>query len=136
MKKASLFLLSFLAVLLVAIFISPILFPLMHFKFERIFNRIVMIGTLLCVVLFVRLKRENLSQYGLSFNLDSVRMLLIAFICPVIVLSVYGAAQIFLGQAVFSVQNVSLIKWVGRIISATSTGLLIGLIEEQHPDRM
>ncbi len=130
MKKTFLFLLSFIAVLLLAVFISPLLFHVLPYKFERIFNRIVMIGTLICVAAFVRIRRENLSQYGLLFDVRAIQMLSIAFICPVVVLSIYVALQSLFGEAVYSLQPVGAVQWINRICGATLTGLLIGTIEE------
>ncbi len=130
MKKVALFLLSFIAVLLLAVFLSPLLYQVLPYKFERIFNRIVMVGTLICVAVFVRIKKETLAEYGLIWQKDSLRFLMTAFIAPVIILSVYVALQMMVGEAVLSIKDVSAWKWVQRIIIAVLTGLLIGTIEE------
>jgi len=129
-KKVLLFLLSFGAVLLLAIFLSPLLYQVLPYKFERIFNRIVMVGTLVCVVIFVRIKKETFVQYGLTWKSDSLRFLLTAFFAPVIVLSLYVALQILIGEAVLSIRDISVVKWIQRILLAVSAGLLIGVIEE------
>ncbi len=130
MKKVILFLLSFAAVLLLAVFLSPLLYQILPFKFGRIFNRIVMIGTLICVVAFVRIKKETFMELGLIWQKDSLRFLLTAFFAPVVVLSVYVAIQMFVGEAVLSLKDISAWKWIQRIILAVLTGLLIGTIEE------
>jgi len=130
MKKAFLFILSFAAVLLLAVFLSPLLYQILPYKFERIFNRIVMVGTLICVALFVRIKKETFAEYGLIWQKDSLCFLLTALIAPVLVLSIYVALQIAVGEAVFSLRDVSAWKWVQRILLAVSAGLLIGTIEE------
>jgi len=130
MKKTFLFILSFGAVLLLAVFLSPLLYQILPYKFERIFNRIVMVGTLVCVVIFVRIKKETFVQYGLTWQNDSLRFLLTAFFAPVIVLSLYVALQVFVGEAVLSIRDVSAWKWIQRILLAIAAGLLIGVIEE------
>lgn len=130
MKKAFLFILSFVAVLLLAVFLSPLLYQILPYKFERIFNRIVMVGTLICVALFVRIKKETFTEYGLIWQKDSLRFLMTAFLAPVVVLSLYVGVQILVGEAVFSLKDVSVWKWIQRILIAVLTGLLIGTIEE------
>lgn len=130
MKRAALFLASFIGVLLLAVFLSPILFQVLPYKFERIFNRIVMIGTLVCMAVFVRIRRETFQKYGLMWKDGSGRQLLTAFLAPVIVLSMYVVLQIFCGEAGLSLRDIPAAKWIQRILTAVSTGLLIGTIEE------
>jgi len=130
MKKTILFLLSFALVLALAVVLSPLIYPHLPFKFERIFNRIVMVGVLVCVAIFVRIRKETFIEYGLAWKKDSLHLLLTAFIAPIAVLSVYVAIQTFFGEAQFSFQNVGIAKWISRIILAALTGLLIGSIEE------
>lgn len=130
MKKTLLFLLSFLGVLALAVLLSPLLFQILPYKFERIFNRIIMIGVLVCVVAFVRIRKETFIEYGLSWKTDSLRLLLTAFLAPVIVLSLYVTLQIFMGEAALSFKDVGIGKWISRIFLAIFAGLLIGCIEE------
>ena len=130
MKKIFLFLLSFVAVLALAVVLSPLIYPHFHFKFHRIFNRIVMVGVLICVAIFVRIRKETFVEYGLAWKPESLRLLLTGFIAPVVVLSVYVAIQNFFGEALFSFQNVGIGKWISRIVLALFTGFLIGAIEE------
>ncbi len=130
MKKTLLFLLSFGVVLALAVVLSPLIYPHFDFKFHRIFNRIVMIGTLVCVAIFVRIRKETFVEYGLEWKPTSLRLLLMGFIAPVAVLSVYVAIQSFFGEATFHFQGVGIGKWISRIILALFTGFLIGAIEE------
>ncbi len=130
MKKTFLFVLSFAAVLLLAVFISPLLYQILPYKFERIFNRIVMVGTLICVAVFVRIKKETLSEFGLIWKKDSLRFLMTAFLAPIVILSLYVGLQILAGEAFFSLRDVSAGKWIQRIVVAGLAGLLIGTIEE------
>ncbi len=130
MKKVILFLLSFALVLALAVILSPLIYPHFDFKFHRIFNRIVMVGTLICVAVFVRIRKETFIEYGLAWKSGSLRQILAGFVAPVVVLSIYVAIQTFFGQAEFSFQNVGIGKWTSRIILALFTGVLIGSIEE------
>lgn len=130
MKKLLLFLISFAAVLAIAVFLSPFLFQILPFKFGRIFNRIVMVGTLICVAVFVRIRKETFIEYGLAWKNESLRLLITAFLAPIFVLSVYVFLQTCFGEAAFSLRDVSAGKWAGRIITAALTGLLVGSIEE------
>ena len=130
MKKVILFLLSFVAVLALAVILSPLIYPHLHFKFERIFNRIVMIGVLVCVAVFVRIRKETFAEYGLVWKKESLRLLATAFMAPVLVLAGYVALQNVFEEAHFSFHDIGAGKWISRIILATLTGLLIGSIEE------
>ena len=73
MKGFLKFIAIFASILIIAALLSPILYDFLPFKFERIFNRIVMIGTLLAIVIFVRVKKENLIQPACQTPKQSIR---------------------------------------------------------------
>ncbi len=130
MKKTFLFLVSFLGVLVLAVFLSPLLFQVLDFKFERIFNRIVMIGTLVCVAVFMRIRKDTFIQYGLAWQKNSFKNGVVAFLVLVLGLSVYVWIQTFFGEVHFSANKMNFFEWFKRIFLALFTGLLVGIIEE------
>ena len=130
MKKTFLFVLSFLGVLVLAVLLSPLLYQVLPFKFGRIFNRIVMIGTLICVAVFVRIRKETFMEYGLTWKSDSLRFLVTAFLTPVLVLSAYVGFQTLFGQAEIVFNDISVGKWISKISTAFFAGFLIACIEE------
>lgn len=130
MKKIILFLISFVAVLLLAVFLAPLLYQILPYKFERIFNRIVMIGVLICVLVFVRIRKETFQNYGMIWTQDSLRFWLTAFLTPIAVLSFYIGVQVLAGEAMLTLKQVAPAQWISRILMAFGAGLIIGVIEE------
>lgn len=130
MKSFLKFVAIFGSILLISAFLAPILFDFLPFKFERIFNRIVMIGTLLAIVIFVRIKKETLVRFGLKWGKESLGLLSIGFLAGFLVLACNEAVRVFLGHASWSPQDLSWTAWLGKIGAALGTGLLIGVIEE------
>jgi membrane protease YdiL (CAAX protease family) len=130
--------LKFIGVLAVILLLSAVLTPLFYnffqtfhpFKFERIFNRIVMILSLVAVACFVRIKKETLMSYGLSWKPQSLRLLGKGFMAGVLILGVVGVLRLLFGQAVFAPDPHSWGEWVGKFSLALATALLIGAMEE------
>ena len=130
--------LKFIGVLAVILLLSAVLTPLFYnffqtfhpFKFERIFNRIVMILSLVAVACFVRIKKETLMCYGLSWKPQSLRLLGKGFMAGVLILAVVGVFRVLFGQAVFAPDPHSWEEWIGKFSLTLATALLIGGMEE------
>ena len=110
MKGFLKFIAIFSGILLVSAFLAPILYDFLPFKFERIFNRIVMIGTLLAIVIFVRVNKETFSRLGLMWKKASPALLVTGFLAGVLTLSATSALNVFLGHANFVVPSFT--AWV------------------------
>jgi len=124
------FLVIFGSVLLLSAFLAPILYDFLPFKFEKIFNRLVMIGTLLAIVIFVRIKKETLIRLGLIWRDTSPGFLTFGFFAGILTLSLTSAINILSGNAYFVIPEFAVSEWIGKISLALFTGLLIGVIEE------
>ena len=90
MKGFLKFILVFAAILLLSAFLAPLFydfFQMFHtYKFERIFQRIVMILSLVAVVLFVRVKKEALISYGALWKPESLGLFGKGFVTGLVVL--------------------------------------------------
>ena len=134
MKGFLKFLLVFAAILLLSAFLAPLFYAFFetfhHYKFERIFQRIVMILSLFAVVLFVRVKKETLVSYGIVWKPESLGLFWKGFLGGVLTLGVVGFVRVFAGQAVFDTDSFTWGGWIAKFALALGTGLLIGCMEE------
>ncbi len=134
MKGFLKFLLVFAFILLLSAFLAPLFYAFFetfhHYKFERIFQRIVMILSLVAVVLFVRVKKETLVSYGIVWKPESLGLFWKGFLAGVLTLGVVGFVRVFAGQAVFDPDSFTWAGWIAKFALALGTGLLIGCMEE------
>lgn len=129
--------LKFLAVVAVISFLSVALTPWLYdvlpwrFKFERIFNRLIMIGTITTVVFFVRIRADTLKRYGLWWDgKRSAIYLLQGFGLGFGALALLAAFKITLGLGSWTPAAYSAGFYFGKILVLLATGFLIGTIEE------
>lgn len=130
--------LKFIAIFVGIILLSAVLAPLFYdffktfhpYKFERIFNRIVMILSLVAVACFVRVKKETIVGYGLAWKRQNLGLFGKGFLFGVLTLGIVGALRVLFGQAVFAPDPFSFMGWVVKFLVAFGTGLLIGVMEE------
>jgi len=130
--------LKFLAIFSGILILSAALAPLFYdffqtfhpYKFERIFQRIVMILSLVAVACFVRVKKETLVNFGLIWKQKSSGLFGKGFLAGILVLGLVGALRVFFGQAVFAPDSFTWVGWIVKFVLALGTGLLIGCLEE------
>lgn len=141
MKGFLKFILIFGGILLLSAFLAPFFYDLLPemmkgfgidkvFKFERVFQRIVMILSLVAVAFFVRVKKENLVAYGLAWKPQSFRLLWKGFMLGLLVLGTVGFLRILSGQVIFDPESFLWGEWVSKFSLALGAGLLIGAMEE------
>lgn len=141
MKSFLKFTVAFVVVLLLSASLAPILYVWLPkflglfgfdkiYKFERIFARVVMIGTLLAVVLFVRIRKDTLARFGLAWNSQSSGLLLKGAVTGILVLAAVAALRVFSGYTLLDTQPFSMPVWIAKLTGALATGLLIGVMEE------
>jgi len=130
MKSFLKFLGILFAIVLLSSLLAPWLFSFLPFKFERIFNRLVMIFTLSAVLVFVRIRREALVSYGLGWSRESPGLFLGCFFAMVLVLSLLVGLRLVFGAARWSVQDLSGGEWAWQILRALGAALLVAVIEE------
>ncbi len=130
--------LKFIAIFGAILILSAALAPLFYYffqtfhpyKFERIFQRIVMILSLVAVAFFVRVKKETLVSYGILWKPQSLGLLLKGFLLGMLVLGTVGVLRVIFGKAVFDPDTFTVWQWAGKFFAALATGLLIGVMEE------
>jgi membrane protease YdiL (CAAX protease family) len=130
--------LKFIAIFAAILILSAALAPLFYYffqtfhpyKFERIFQRIVMILSLVAVAFFVRVKKETLASYGILWKPQSLGLLLKGFLLGMLVLGTVGVLRVIFGKAVFDPDAFTAWQWIGKFFAALATGLLIGVMEE------
>ncbi|MCB9800099.1 MAG: CPBP family intramembrane metalloprotease [Candidatus Omnitrophica bacterium] len=131
MKSFLKFLLVFSTILILSAVLAPIAYTFLDFKFERIFNRLVMIFTLIAVVRYVRINKEHLRQYGLGWQSDeSAFYFWSAVIVGVLSLVVLFVVKAMTGHLSLSIRSLNALQWTGVVAGSAATGLLIGVIEE------
>ena len=134
MKGFLKFILIFAGILLLSAFLAPLLYDFFRtfhpYKFERIFQRIVMILSLVAVACFVRVKKETLVNFGLIWKQKSSGLFGKGFLAGILVLGLVGALRVFFGQAVFAPDSFSWGGWGAKIFLALGTAFLIGSLEE------
>lgn len=128
------FIIVFAIILLASAVLAPIFYDIFQkihpFKFERIFQRIVMIGVLLAAVFFVRIRKATLERFGLIWNTQSFRLFLKGFLTGMLLLGSVSVIRVLSGQATFKPDTFSWGVWALKILAALGTGLLIGVMEE------
>ncbi len=130
MKSFIKFVLVFSGILLLSAVLAPLLFQVLPFKFERIFNRLVMIFTLASLFVFVRLRREDFARWGLTGTAGKSGLFLRGFAAVWIILLGLVGFKALLGEAHFQLAAAGEWKYGLRLIKDLSAALLIGLIEE------
>ncbi|MBN1688677.1 MAG: CPBP family intramembrane metalloprotease [Candidatus Omnitrophica bacterium] len=124
------FILIFSGILLVSAFLAPILFDFLPFKFEKIFNRIVMILTLLAIAFFVRFRREMFVKYGLVWQKDSLNLWARTFFVSIVLVGILVGTRVFMGHVLWAPREMTFFEWSFRILKVLGAALLIALIEE------
>lgn len=130
MKGFLKFVFIFAGILLLSAVLSPILYDFLPFKFERIFHRLVMVGAIGGVLLFVRVRREMLVKYGLVWQKGNPTLFLKGFLTAVIMLVVFTAVEMLAGNARFELRDYTWSKWIYKIVSCFATAIIIGPLEE------
>ena len=141
MKSFIKFIVIFGGILLLSAFLAPILYEFLPklfqlfgwdkvYKFERIFNRLVMIGSLAGVIFFVRIKKETLIKYGLNWNNNNLGLLSKSFGFGFLILVLLVLFEIVTGNAIWVSREISAWKWIERLGVSLFACFLIGVIEE------
>lgn len=129
MKSFLKFLLILCGVFLLSMLLAPVLFKILPFKFEKIFNRLIMIFSFVAIAVFVRVDRAKLAGYGLCRVPEIPRLILTGFFGGVITLVLLTAVKMIAGVAHWDVEPFSY-KWITKPLGVLFAAFLIGLIEE------
>ncbi|MFA7001920.1 MAG: CPBP family intramembrane glutamic endopeptidase, partial [Candidatus Omnitrophota bacterium] len=129
-RKGLKFLAVLAVILLASAVLAPLLFKILPFKFEKIFNRLVMIQTLAAVLVFVRFRRGMFGDYGLRWTDASLSGFLAAFETSVVVLTAYVGCLIGSGYAALRLHDLSALQWILKIANALLAAVVVGVLEE------
>jgi len=130
MKGFLKFVFIFVSVLLLSALLAPVLYDFLPFKFERIFQRLVMIFALAAILIFVRVRRETLVRYGMDWRKESVPLFLTGFLTAIAVLLIYTGAEALAGNAHWGLRDYTWLKWIQKIMGCFATAIVIGPLEE------
>ncbi|MDP3919943.1 MAG: CPBP family intramembrane metalloprotease [Candidatus Omnitrophota bacterium] len=130
MKSLLKFLVIFTGILLLSAALAPWLFTFLPFKFERIFNRLVMIFSIAAIVFFVRIRRETIERFGIFWDSRSLRFWTVSFVSGLVVLGGLLVVKMGVGDAEWSLADMGLPDWGFVIAKALVSALVIGFIEE------
>jgi len=130
MKAFVKFLIIFGIILIASAVLSPFLYQHLPFKFEKIFNRLVMIFSLAAIAFFVRLRRDMFEMYRPYWTKSGMGLFWITFAVAILILSALALTKGMLGDAVWALSDQSVWAWIFQVIRLFLTGLLIGVIEE------
>lgn len=129
MKGFLKFVAVFFGILLVSAVLAPFLYTLLPYKFERIFNRLVMIFSLAALWFFLIGKKFSPKDYGLHWTRrESGFYLAAGFLTGLSVLAVFSWVKVWVGQADWL--RPEGLKFLSKLFSALGAGLLIAFIEE------
>ena len=138
------FFIVFSSILLLSAILAPFLYDFLpylgsfvsddpeflKFKFEKIFNRLVMIGTLVAILKFVRIRKATFEKYGLAWSRSNGEAFLRTFIISVGVLMMFVGLRIMFGTATFGPQGLAVHEWIWAVLKVVVSALLIAVIEE------
>ncbi|MBI4357888.1 MAG: CPBP family intramembrane metalloprotease [Candidatus Omnitrophica bacterium] len=135
---------KFFVIVIIIFVLSVLLTPLVHallnpyFKFERIFNRLVMIFTVAAAALYVlrgKGKREGLfdreawREYGFDFSRPWKRLIQYGFLTGALTVVILAIVEVAIGprylREPFLLQDI-----VERFFKGMLSGLVVGIVEE------
>ncbi len=131
MKSVFKFLAIFLSILVLSVVLTPILYDLMpSFKFGRIFNRVVMILTLVAVALFVKIKKETFAAYKMDWQKQSLVFFLKGFGIAIVTLLIFSAVSLLGVNSQIALRDLPYLEWARKLVGCFLAAVLIGTIEE------
>ncbi|OGW90201.1 MAG: hypothetical protein A3A73_04765 [Omnitrophica bacterium RIFCSPLOWO2_01_FULL_50_24] len=126
--------LKFFAVLIAigaaSVLLTPVLGPFLPmFKFERIFNRLIMIFTVAAAVLFVRSRRWSLAECGFDFSCAWRRLLAFGFATGAVMVLAISVIEVIWGPRY--IRHPMLVSdIVQRFLKGMISGTVVGIVEE------
>lgn len=130
MKSFLKFLAITFGILLLSSILAPILVDFLPFKFEKIFNRLIMIFTLAAVAIFVRLDLKKVRDYGLRWGNESLQQLWLGFGGGILLLVLVTLAKMSAKMAYWDVSDFSIGVWIYKYAIILLTAFFIGALEE------
>lgn len=124
------FILVLIGILMLSAFLAPILHQILPYKFEKIFNRLVMIFTIAAAVFFVRVRTEQINLFGLTWTPDARTLYVKSFLLGFFFLAVLVIGQWMSKSAYWNPEPMSFLRWAFVVCSYLIAAMLIGFLEE------
>lgn len=121
---------SVVAVIAASVVLAPLLHALLPFPFHVVFKRLLTIGALAVIVAFVRVRRETLARWGLTWRSDSLGLTAAGFAAGVAGLTALVGVTLLWGGATIADRDFTAWKWTRIIGGGVLAGLLLGPLEE------
>lgn len=130
MKSLLKFLAAFVLILLASALLAPLLFKVLPYKFERIFNRLVMIFTLAAVFWAVARGKLQFPAEAISPSNSSAVLLLMAFSAGFLTLVILSLVKILAGIVILNIAGKDIAEWLKLFSLSLVSALVIGFLEE------
>lgn len=117
-------------IILLSALLAPVLYNFMPFKFEKIFNRLIMIFSLAASVLFLRPGRHAFEVTGLLPEPGRFKLMGVCFASGFGALAILVALRFSFGEARWLVQELNAAGWAYKIAAALGAAFLIAAVEE------
>ena len=143
MNKLVKFFLVILAIFTLSVVLTPLFYSVLHpyFKFEKIFDRLVMVFAIMAAVLFVVVPKvrktgvrglfdpELWRAYGFDFSKPWQRLLVYGFLAGALTVSLMALVEVIFGPRYLR-QPISLQDIIERFFKGFLSGSIIGFVEE------
>jgi uncharacterized protein len=130
MKSFFKFILVFAAILLLSAALAPVLYKILPYKFERIFNRLVMIFSLVAVAWAVRSRFFRFPSAAMIPSRQSFSMMASAFAAGFGILVSMSLVKVLFGALEINLADKSILQWVELFAMSLLSCFIIGVIEE------
>lgn len=130
MKGFLKFIAIFISILLLSAVLAPILHDYLPFKFQKIFQRVVMIFSIAAALIFVRIQKETWVLYGMDWRKDSLSLLCKGVSIALTTLIVYTLVEALFGNVRWSPRDYAWHKWIYKMVSCLGTAVVVGPLEE------
>jgi len=130
MKSAVKLAVVMLAVFGVSVVLTPILAPILPmFKFEKIFNRLIMVFTISAAVLAVMKAKVSPQQYGFDFSVPWKRLAVYGFLGGFLFVATVTVVEVLWGPRYLREDTV-IFDILQRFGKGMLSGVIVGIVEE------
>jgi uncharacterized protein len=119
-----------LGIFLLSVLITPILNPILPmFKFEKIFNRLIMVFTVTAAFLVLRKKKVSWQEMGFDFTVAWKRLLAYGFLCGALMVTAITVVEVIWGPR-YVRDPILFSDVIQRFVKGMLSGVVVGLVEE------
>lgn len=130
MSRGFKFALAVLAIISLSVFLTPIIYYFLPvFRFEKIFDRLVMIFSIGAAALFIRFQHEAWKQYGFDFTLRWKRLFSLGFLGGFSAVLLITVVEVMWGPRHLR-DPILLSDCLQRFVKGLLSGMAVGILEE------